>query len=51
MTDPREAELLALMEQSDSDVADGRTVTLLEVLAELDELADSMEASHAAHGA
>jgi hypothetical protein len=42
---PREAELLAVMEQSDrEDVASGQTVPLADVLAELDEVANEIEA-------
>jgi hypothetical protein len=39
-----EADLLAAMEQSDADVTAGLTVTLADVLAELDEAAERMEA-------
>jgi len=41
---PSEAELLAAMEKSARDVAAGRTVPLADVLAELDEVADRIEA-------
>jgi hypothetical protein len=41
---PGEAQLLAAMEQSDRDVASGRTVALADVLAELDEAANRIEA-------
>jgi hypothetical protein len=41
---PSEAELGAAMEESARDVAAGRTVPLAEVLAELDEAADRIEA-------
>jgi hypothetical protein len=44
---PNEAELLAMMEESARDVAAGRTVPLADVLAELDELADRIEARRA----
>jgi hypothetical protein len=44
---PKEAELLAAMEESARDVAAGRTVPLADVLAELDELADRIEARRA----
>jgi hypothetical protein len=41
---PGEAELLAIMEQSDRDAAAGRTVLLADVLAELDGVATRIEA-------
>jgi hypothetical protein len=41
---PTEAELRAAMEESERDVAAGRTVPLADALAELDELADQSEA-------
>jgi hypothetical protein len=41
---PNEAELLAVMEQSDREAAAGLTVPLAEVLAELDEAVISIEA-------
>jgi hypothetical protein len=41
---PSEAELRAAMEESARDVAAGRTVPLADVLAELDEAADRIEA-------
>jgi hypothetical protein len=40
---PTEAELRAAMEESERDVAAARTVSLAEVLAELDECADRIE--------
>ncbi len=40
---PTEAELRAAMDQSEQDVAARLTVTLAEILAELDEVADRME--------
>jgi len=44
---PGETELLAAMEDSEQDVAAGRTVPLADVLAELDALADRIEARRA----
>ena len=44
---PSEAELRAIMEQSDQDVALGLTVPLADVLAELDSTADRIEARRA----
>lgn len=44
---PSEAELRAVMEQSDRDVASGRIVPLSDVLAELDSVAERIEARHA----
>jgi hypothetical protein len=41
---PSEAELRAAMAESVQDVAAGRTVPLADVLAELDEVADRIEA-------
>ena len=41
---PSEAELRALMEQSPQDVEAGHAVTLADVLAELDRVADQIEA-------
>lgn len=41
---PSEAELRAAMVESAEDVAAGRTVPLADVLAELDEVADRIEA-------
>lgn len=41
---PTEAELRAAMEESARDVAAGRTVPLADVLAELDQAADRIEA-------
>lgn len=41
---PSEAELLAVMEESDRDLAAGRLVPLADVLAELDGIADRIEA-------
>jgi hypothetical protein len=41
---PSEAELRAAMEESAKDVAAGRTVPLADVLAELDDAADRIEA-------
>jgi len=41
---PDEAEILAVMEQSDRDVVAGLTVPLADVLAELDGIADQMDA-------
>jgi predicted nucleotidyltransferase len=41
---PGETALLAVMEQSDRDVAAGRTVPLADVLAELDGVAARIEA-------
>ena len=40
---PSEAQLLAAMEQSDRDLAEGHTVPLADVLAELDEVAREIE--------
>jgi hypothetical protein len=40
---PSEAQLRAMMEQSDADVAAGRTVRVADVLAELDSVADQIE--------
>ena len=40
---PSEDELLAMMEQSEQDVAAGRTVPVEDVLAELDEIAVRIE--------
>ena len=40
---PNEAELLAVMEQSDRDLAAGLTVPLADVLAELDDVAKDLE--------
>lgn len=41
---PNEAELLAVMDQSTRDVEAGHTVPLADVLAELDAVADQIEA-------
>jgi hypothetical protein len=41
---PGEAQLLAVMEQSDRDLASGLTVPLADVLAELDGVANRIEA-------
>ena len=41
---PDEAQLLAVMEQGDRDVASGLTVPLADVLTELDGVADEIEA-------
>jgi len=46
---PGEAQLLAMMEQSDRDVAAGLTVPLADVLAELDAIAAEVEARHPTH--
>lgn len=48
---PREARLRAVMEQSDLDVAAGQTVALADVLADLDAVADELEARRRAHRA
>lgn len=40
---PDEAQLLAVMEQSDRDLAAGQTVPLADVLAELDDIAKEIE--------
>jgi hypothetical protein len=50
-TRPGEAELLAIMEQSDRDVASGQIVPLADVLAELDEVIDEIEARRSARPA
>jgi hypothetical protein len=44
---PDETELLAVMDESDRDVASGRTVPLADVLAELDRIASETEARRA----
>ncbi len=47
---PGQAELCAVMDQSDHEVAEGLTVPLADVLAELDDAADLIEARrHAQH--
>ena len=48
---PSEAELRAVMEQSDRDVAAGRTASLADVLAELADIADQTEARRRARRA
>jgi hypothetical protein len=48
---PSEDQLSAAMEESDRDVAAGRTVPLADVLAELDEVANRMEARRRARRA
>jgi hypothetical protein len=48
---PSEAQLRAAMEQSDRDVAAGRTVPLADVLAELDGVANRIEARRRARQA
>jgi hypothetical protein len=48
---PSEAQLRAMMEQSDADVAAGRTVPVADVLAELDSVADQIEARRRARRA
>jgi hypothetical protein len=48
---PSEDQLRAAMEESDRDVAAGRTVPLADVLAELDEVANRMEARRRARRA
>lgn len=48
---PSEAQLRAAMEQSDRDVAAGRTVPLADVLAELDDVANRIEARRRARQA
>ena len=47
----REAELLAVMEQSDRDVASGQIVPMDEVLAELDEVIEEIDAGRRARSA
>ncbi len=46
-----EAEVMAIMDQSDRDVAEGRTVPLADVLAELDAAAEAIEARRRQRGA
>ncbi|HET6238525.1 MAG TPA: hypothetical protein VFE41_26740 [Acetobacteraceae bacterium] len=48
---PGESQLLAIMEQSDRDLAAGQTVPLAEVLAELDDVAKEIEISRRARPA
>ena len=48
---PSEAELCTVMEQSDRDVAAGLTVPLADVLAELESVADRIEARRRARRA
>lgn len=48
---PGEAQLLAVMEQSDADLAAGLTVPLADVLAELDAVAKEIEARRRARRA
>jgi hypothetical protein len=46
-----EAELLAMMEQADRDVASGQTVPLADVLAEMDGVIEEIEANRRARQA
>jgi hypothetical protein len=48
---PAEAELIIVMEESDRDVASGLTVPLADVLAELDSVANDIEARRRARRA
>ncbi len=48
---PSEAELIAIMEQSDRDVASGQTVPLSDILAELDQAVKEIEARRRARSA
>jgi len=48
---PGEAQLLSVMAQSDADLAAGRTVPLADVLAELDAVAQEIEARRRARRA